>query len=276
MKYKIVADSSSDLLALSGVPFESVPLRIITREREYTDDASLNISEMVEDLHRQTAPTGTSCPNVHDWVSAFGDADRVFAVTITSNLSGSCNACRQAAQMYMEEHPERRVCVLDSLSTGPEIQLIVELLRDAILAGEAFDAMEQRARGYMKHTHLLFCLKSLANLARNGRVSPAAAKLASVLGICVVGKASDEGTLELLHKCRGEKSALRTIYKAMKELGFSGGKVRISHCLNLPGAQMVADMIRAEFPSADVIVECARGLVCYYAEKGGMLIGFEG
>lgn len=276
MKYKIVADSSSDLLALSSVPFESVPLKIITREREYTDDASLNVQEMVEDLGRQTAPTGTSCPNVHDWVSAFGDADRVFAITITSNLSGSFNACRQAAQMYMEEHPERRVCVVDSLSTGPEIRLIVELLRDAILAGEAFDAIEQKARGYMKRTHLLFSLKSLANLARNGRVSPAAAKLASVLGICVVGKASDEGTLELLHKCRGEKSTLRTMVKAMKELGFSGGKVRISHCLNLPGAQTVADMIRAEFPAADVIVDCARGLVCYYAEKGGMLIGFEG
>ena len=107
-------------------------------------------------------------------------------------------------------------------------------------------------------------------------MSPAAAKLASVLGICVVGKASDEGTLELLHKCRGEKSTLRTMVKAMKELGFAGGKVRISHCLNLPGAQTVAEMIRAEFPSADVIVDCARGLVCYYAEKGGMLIGFEG
>lgn len=276
MKFKIVADSSSDLLTLSGVPYESVPLKIITKDKEYTDDASLNVEEMVENLRRQTAPTGTSCPNVHDWMSAFGDAQMIFAITITSNLSGSYNACRQAAEMYMEENPGSKVCVLDSLSTGPEIRLIVEFLRDAILAGEAFEAIEEKVRAYMQKTHLMFSLQSLANLARNGRVSHAVAKIASVLGICIVGKASDEGTLEPLHKCRGEKSALKTMYKTMKEMGFAGGKVRISHCLNEKGAQMVADMIRADFPDADIAMDCAKGLVCYYAEKGGMLIGFEG
>lgn len=276
MKFKIVADSSSDLLTLSGVPYESVPLKIITKDKEYTDDATLNVEEMVENLRRQTAPTGTSCPNVHDWISAFGDAQMIFAITITSNLSGSYNACRQAAEMYMEENPGSKVCVLDSLSTGPEIRLIVEFLRDAILAGEAFEAIEEKVRAYMQKTHLMFSLQSLANLARNGRVSHAVAKIASVLGICIVGKASDEGTLEPLHKCRGEKSALKTMYKTMKEMGFAGGKVRISHCLNEKGAQMVADMIRADFPDADIAMDCAKGLVCYYAEKGGMLIGFEG
>ena len=276
MKFKIIADSSSDLLTLSGVPYESVPLKIITKDKEYTDDATLNVEEMVENLRRQTAPTGTSCPNVHDWISAFGDAQMIFAITITSNLSGSYNACRQAAEMYMEENPGRKVCVLDSLSTGPEIRLIVEFLRDAILAGEAFEAIEEKVRAYMQKTHLMFSLQSLANLARNGRVSHAVAKIASVLGICIVGKASDEGTLEPLHKCRGEKSALKTMYKTMKEMGFAGGKVRISHCLNEKGAQMVVDMIRADFPNSDVVVDCAKGLVCYYAEKGGMLIGFEG
>lgn len=276
MKFKIVADSSSDLLTLSGVPYESVPLKIITKDKEYTDDATLNVEEMVENLRRQTASTGTSCPNVHDWMSAFGDAQMIFAITITSNLSGSYNACRQAAEMYMEENPGSKVCVLDSLSTGPEIRLTVEFLRDAILAGEAFEAIEEKVRAYMQKTHLMFSLQSLANLARNGRVSHAVAKIASVLGICIVGKASDEGTLEPLHKCRGEKSALKTMYKTMKEMGFAGGKVRISHCLNEKGAQMVADMIRADFPDADIAMDCAKGLVCYYAEKGGMLIGFEG
>lgn len=276
MKFKIVADSSSDLMTLSGVPYESVPLKIITKDKEYVDDASLNVEQMVEELRRQTAPTGTSCPNVHDWVTSFGDAEQVFAITITSNLSGSYNACRQAAEMYMEENPGRKVCVLDSLSAGPELQLVVELLREAILAGEEFDAIEAKARAYMNKTHLVFELQSLANLARNGRVSPAVAKFASVFGICLVGKASDVGTLEPLHKCRGEKNTLKTLYKTMKEMGFAGGKVRISHCLNPQGAQSFVDLIRAEYPDADIVVDCAKGLVCYYAEKGGMLVGFEG
>ena len=116
----------------------------------------------------------------------------------------------------------------------------------------------------------------MKNLANNGRVSRLVAKAAGILGIRAVGKASDVGTLEPLHKCRGEKSALKTLYKTMKELGFTGGKVRISHCLNPNAADMVVGMIRADFPDADVVADCAKGLVCYYAEKGGMLIGFEG
>ena len=276
MQYKIVADSSSNIRTFDGVDFAGVPLKIITKEKEYIDTPDLDLEQMVADLKAYKGTSGTSCPNVYEWMEAFGDADCVFAIAITSNLSGSCNAARQAAEDYMAANPGKKVCVLDSLSAGPELQLTVELLRDLILAGEEFEAIEQKARAYMEKTHLAFSLQSLANLARNGRVSPAVAKIASVLGICIVGKASDVGTLEPLHKCRGEKSALKTMYKSMKEMGFAGGKVRISHCLNEKGAQMVVDMIRADFPNADVVVDCAKGLVCYYAEKGGMLIGFEG
>jgi DegV family protein with EDD domain len=276
MQYKIVADSSSNIRSLSGVEFENVPLKIITKEKEYVDVDGLDLEGMVADLKAYKGTSGTSCPNVYDWMSAFGEAEQVFAITITSNLSGSYNACRQAAEMYMEEHPGRKVCVLDSLSAGPELQLTVEFLRDAIVAGEAFEAIEEKVRAYMLKTHLVFQLQSLANLARNGRVSPAVAKFASVLGIGLVGKASDVGTLEPLHKCRGEKNTLKTLYKTMKEMGYAGGKARISHCFNPNAAKVVVDMIRADFPNADVVVDCAKGLVCYYAEKGGMLIGFEG
>ena len=272
MQYKIVADSSSNIRTFDGIDFAGVPLKIITKEKEYVDTPDLDLEQMVADLKAYKGTSGTSCPNVYEWLEAFGDADCVFAIAITSNLSGSCNAARQAAEDYMAANPGRRVCVIDSLSAGPELRLIAEKVREGVLAGKSFDEIKADTRAYMQHTHLLFTLRSLENLARNGRVSPAVAKIASVLGICIVGKASDVGTLEPLHKCRGEKSALKTLYKTMKELGFAGGKVRISHCLNPKGAQMVVDMIRAEFPAADVIVDCAKGLVCYYAEKGGMLV----
>ena len=241
-----------------------------------------NVRKAVEDIggHVWMAESRIYVANATDMDECAERVRKVFGIYSVSpaiEMEKDLDAiCRQAAEMYMEENPGRKVCVLDSLSAGPELQLTVELLRDAILAGEAFEEIEAKARMYMLKTHLLFSLQSLANLARNGRVSPAVAKIASVLGICIVGKASDVGTLEPLHKCRGEKSALRTLYKTMKELGFAGGKVRISHCLNEKGAQMVVDMIREEFPAADVIVDCAKGLVCYYAENGGMLIGFEG
>ncbi len=275
MQYKIVADSSSNIRTFDGVDFASVPLKIITKEKEYVDTPDLDLEQMVADLKAYKDTSGTSCPNVFEWTEAFGEADGVFAIAITSNLSGSCNAARQAGEDYMDAHPGKKVCVLDSLSAGPELRLIAERVREGAQAGKSFDEIEADTRAYMQHTHLLFTLRSLNNLARNGRVSPAVAKLAGVLGIVVVGKASDEGTLQQMHKCRGEKRAIETLYKEMKEHGYAGGKVRIGHNFNPAGAQQLADMIRKEYPHADIEIELSSALCMFYAEVGGLMVGYE-
>ena len=125
MKYKLVADSSSNVLKMEGIDFESVSLKIVTDDRIYDDDEALDTEAMVEELQSYKGRSGTSCPNVHDWMTAFGDADAVFVVTITSTLSGSFGAAKQAALTYQEEHPEVKVHIIDSLSAGPEIHLIL-------------------------------------------------------------------------------------------------------------------------------------------------------
>lgn len=275
MQFKIVADSSSNVRSMDGVSFANVPLKIITKEKEYVDDQTLDLAQMVEELKAYKGTSGTSCPNVVEWMEAFGDADAVFAIAITSNLSGSCNAARQAAEEYMEEHPDRKACVLDSLSAGPELRLIAEKIREGILAGKAFEDIEAETREYMKHTHLLFTLQSLANLARNGRVNPAVAAVAGALGICLVGRASDQGTLEPLHKCRGERKMLRMIVETMEEEGYRGGKVRIDHCMNPDLAQSLRALLLQKYPGGDVQIGKCGGLCSFYAEKGGCLVGFE-
>ena len=275
MQYQIVADSSSNLFQLEDVPYVHVPMKLITSEKEYVDEPGLNLEELVCALEKLTTPTGSSCPNSQEWLDAFGDADGVFGVTITSNLSGCHSAASVAADDYRAQKPNAKVCILDSLSTGPEMKLIVEKLRERILSGDVFEQIEQTVRNYMKHTHLLFTLQSLNNLARNGRVSPAVAKIATVLRICIMGRASDVGTLEPLQKCRGEKRALQALVDKMKELGFAGGKVRIDHCLNLEGARHLKDMILSHFPSSDIIIDECRALCSFYAERGGLLVGFE-
>jgi len=275
MQYKIVADSSSNIRSLSGVEFENVPLKIITKEKEYVDVDGLDLYGMAADLKAYKGTSGTSCPNVYDWMSAFGEAENVFAVAITSNLSGSCNAARQAAEQYMEENPGRKACVFDSLSAGPELRLIAEKIREGVQANKSAEEIQAETQAYMQHTHLLFTLRSLNNLARNGRVSPTVAKLAGVLGIVIVGKASDEGTLQQMHKCRGEKRAIDTLYKEMKNHGYQGGKVRIGHNFNPEGAKVLEGVIRAEYPQADIEIEQSMGLCLFYAEEGGLMVGYE-
>jgi len=129
MQRKIVADSSADLLTLSAVPFESAPLKIITSQNEYVDDAALDIGGMVDDLQRYKGRSSTSCPNANDWLETFGDADEVFCFTITGTLSGSYNAALMAKQLYEAEHPDRRNAHPTPMSVPPRTSHETEATR---------------------------------------------------------------------------------------------------------------------------------------------------
>lgn len=273
---KIVADSSSDILDLTDVAFAAAPLKICTAEKEYVDDVDLDVRGMVDDLQNYNGKSSTSCPNPDDFFRAFGDAKWVFCVTITATLSGSYNAAVVAKRQYEEMYPDRHVFVLNSLSAGPEVCLMIERLQELVLAGNEFDVICREIEDYTAQTGLLFMLESMKNLANNGRVSPLVAKMAGLLGIRVVGKASDRGDLEPLNKCRGEKKALETIVEHLKTLGLKSGKVRIAHCFNEEAARALKEMIRESFAKkVQVKLYRCRGLCSFYAERGGMLIGFE-
>ncbi len=272
---RIVADSAADLTKLKHVPFAAAPLKIITAEKEYPDAEGLDVAGMVEDLKHYKGKSTTSCPNPDEWLHAFGDAEYILGVTLTSGISGSYNAAQAAKAIYESEHPDRHVFLVDSLSAGPGETILVEKLEELVCAEVPFEDICQEIKTYQKKTGLWFVLNSLTNFANNGRISPAVAKIAGLLGICVVGRASAEGTLEPTDKCRGEKKALETIVNHLKESGFRNGKIRIAHCFNESGALALKEKILEVFNTADVKISETLGLCSFYAEKGGILVGYE-
>lgn len=276
MNIKIVADSSANLRTNEDKNLISVPLTLRTDEREFVDDAALNIEEMIDYLASYKGKSGSACPSSQDWIDAFGDADHIITIAITSNLSGSFNSSRVAKEQYEEEYPDRKVFLIDSLSAGPELKLIVEKIQELNEQGLSFEEICEAVTEYQKKTHLVFMLKSLTNLANNGRVSPAVAKIAGLLNIHVVGIASEVGTLEQKEKARGEKKGIAAMKSIMEALNYVGGKIRIDHCFNLEGAQQLKDLMLAAFPNADILIGENYGLCSFYAEKGGILVGFEG
>jgi len=275
MKYKIVSDSAADNLTLDAVPFFSVPLHIIIDQEDFVDNVDVDIPRMEAALS-SCKGSSTACPGTEDWIRAFENAENVFCVTITSALSGSYASAQAAKMEYEELYPDRRVYLIDSLSTGPEMLLIIEKLQKLILAELEGDDIYREVQSYTQHTHLLFSLESLENLAKNGRVNKAVAKLAGLLGIRVVGKASPKGELEILTKCRGEQRSIQCLIKHMKDLGYTDGRVRIAHNQNEEAAQNLMREIKAAFPVSDIQIRTTRALCSYYAEKGGLLVGFEG
>lgn len=275
MKSKIVMDSAGDLQAFSDVDYACVPLKITAGDREFVDDSRLNVEEMVRFLKSYKGKAVTACPGVGDYLEAFGDAEIVYCVTITSGLSGSYNAAMVAARTYEEQHPGRRVQVFDSLSAGPEMLLVTEKIRDLLVQKLSFESIVEKVKSYQEKTRLMFSLESLHNLANNGRVPAAVATVAGMLGIRLIGKASEAGTLQPTGKARGEKKLIPELVRQMKELGYNGGKMLINHCFNAEAAAKLRDVLLDQFPSAPIRIGCTGGLCSFYAESGGLLIGFE-
>ncbi|MBQ9082574.1 MAG: DegV family protein, partial [Clostridia bacterium] len=252
-----------------------VPMKINCGDMEFIDTPALDLADMGAKLKKSKERSGTSCPNAQEWLDAYEGGDCVFAVTITGTLSGSYSAARQAKADYEEAHPGARVHVINSLSAGPEMEMILYKLRDLIDEGKDFDTIKAEITEYQKHTRLGFALLCMDNLARNGRVSKAVAKIAGVLNIRVVGKASNEGTLEPLHKARGEAKMQDALMTVLADEGYNGGWVLIRHAGNAESAETLRRCIKKKFPRARVDIDTCAALCTYYAETGGMLVGFE-
>lgn len=274
--FKIVADSSADLINFKSIiPFKSVPLKIIAGEKEYVDDKNLDIKDMVDYLENYKGKSSTACPSIQNYLDAFAGSKNIICVTITGTLSGSYNCACIARDEYMKEHPDSNVFVLNSLSAGPELKLIVEKALELNNKGVEFEQMCNELDKYINKTGLVFSLECLNNLARNGRVNPVVAKAAGLLGIRIVGKASEVGDLQPMDKPRGEERAYAKLFDRMISEGYNGGKVRIDHCYNENGANRLKKLILSKYKNADVKIDITYGLCSFYAENGGMLVAFD-
>lgn len=299
MSIKIVSDSASNLLALRAaecaaapvkmrvgervcpdidmdcVEYAVVPLKILVEEREFCDDGRLDLAEMDQTLEKSSSAGSTSCPSPWDWLQAFGDADEVFCITLSSAMSGSYSSARIAKREYERNHPGCRVYLLDSCTVGPEMALIIEQLHQLLSSGMPATYAYRSILRYMERTHLIFSLEKLDRFVKNGRVPGAVAKGIGVLGIRLLGQASEAGEFQVNGKCRGPKQTAAALLKKLEELNYCGGKVLIGYHGDESEALSLMRQIRERFGAVDVRLQPMGGLCSYYAGAGSLLLGVE-
>lgn len=272
---KLIIDSSSNMKSDPDHNVEVVPLTISFGGKDYIDDQNLNIREFLNDMNQNQIAGKTTCPSIQAWLNALEGTEKAIIITMTSGMSGTFSSALQAKTMYEEKHPLSKIIVVDSRSAGPELTIVVHEIEQMLKGNMRFVDLEEAIADFRMHTHLLFVLQSLHNLSLNGRVAPAAAKIAGLLKINLIGTASKEGKLEPLTKARGMKKALREVFKYMQEDNYHGGEVIIDHCENEKDATTLKEKILAEYPDAKVEIRPMRGLCSFYAEEGGLMIGFH-
>ena len=271
-KWLIAADSSCDLP--SAEFGRKVPFIISAGERDFIDTEELDTSAMLEYIEACKDAAHTSCPAPGAWLRLFEQAENTVAVTISRKLSGSYASAAAAREVFLEQHPDRNVLLINSRSTGPALSMIVHRARELVDSGADFELISSELSDYALGLHTVFALSSFDNLIKNGRMSRIAGFVAGKLGIWGVGAGSREGEIVVKKKLRGAEKMLREITDDMAEAGFCGGEVYISHCHNPGHAQQLKDRIERLWRDARVRTIPTRGLCSYYAERRGLILTY--
>lgn len=279
MKWMIVTDSSCDLKELEtgsqDIGFSTVPFHMTLENKEYIDDEDMDVGEMVDAMEKANS-SHSACPSPEAWEQQFLAADRSIAFTISSQLSGSYNSAMTAKQMVLEQHPEKQIEVIDALSTGPKLVMLVQTALKGIQESLSFEKVVSACQEAVSNIRTIFTLASFHNLVQNGRVSKMAGFIAGKLNIRVIGTGTDEGTIHLKELVHGEKRTLRNIVLSMASDGYEGQPLTISECQNRQMADELIRMIQEKWKGAVAQVLPTRGLDSYYAERGGLIISYPG
>ena len=278
MKWNIVADSSCDIFELESqneqIDFSTVPFVISVDNKDYIDDENINLDEMIDQMYLCKEASKTACPSPDSWYKEFSKEGNVIAITITSGLSGSYNSAIAARETILEDDPNKNIEIIDSLSTGPELILIIRKLNELITSGKDFKTVIKEIKLYQKTTHILFALSSFDNLVKNGRMNKLAGFVAHKLGLIGIGMGSEKGTISMKQIVRGKKKALSAIMNNMKNIGINGNQIVITHCQNLEYAKLLKEKIEETWNNIQVTIRPTRGLCSYYAERYGLIIAF--
>lgn len=278
MKWKIVTDSGSNLREIEDLPkdiyFRVVPLVLHLDDKELVDTSNLDTVKLIQEMS-EAKETSTACPAPGVYAEAFADADNVLCITISNEVSGSFNSAELGRELALEKNPDANIYVLNSKSAGGEMDLLILKAVELMKEGHEFQEVVDELNAYHKHTYVGYMLQSIENLVKNGRVNKVLGSIVGLLSINILGVRSEEGTIEMSDRVRGEKRALSKFLEDMIENGLNGNAVEISHVNNRVLANQLAEKILEQFPDAKINIRPTSGLASFYAENNGLIVGYE-
>lgn len=174
---------------------------------------------------------------------------RILYLCFSSGLSGTCSSAKFVATEMMEDYPDCKIIVIDSLCASLGEGLMVHKavgLRDA---GKTMEETVEWIESHIQNFVHVFTVDDLNHLYRGGRVSKAAAVVGTMVGLKPILHVDSEGHLIPIDKVRGRKKSLHALvdYMEQKRGSFENDIVFISHGDAVEDAELVAEEIKSRF-----------------------------
>ncbi len=276
MKYKIVVDSCCELPKeyLSDERFERVPLGIEVGDYHILDDETFDQAEFLKRVAAYPKCPKSFCPSPERFMEAYHtEAEHVFAVTLSSKLSGSYNSAELGKRLYLEHYGEKKIHVVDSESaSGGEAQIALKLL-ELEEEGLSFEEIVEKIEAFRDEMNTYFVLDNLETLRKNGRLSSVKAVVASTINIKPV-MGADKGTIYQRGQGIGMKKALAKMADMIAGELMDAAKKRIiiTHCNAAERAQTVKRLLESKVSVREILVMDTAGISSMYANDGGVIV----
>ncbi|MCI9340659.1 MAG: DegV family protein [Dorea sp.] len=277
MSYKIIVDSCGELtdeMKASGF-FETASLKIDVNGHHIIDDETFDQAEFLKLVAASPDSPKSSCPSPERYMEGYRcDADHVYAVTLSAELSGSYNSAVLGKNLYHEEYGSKDIHVFNSCSASVGETLIALKIAECEEKGMEFSQIIETVEAYIRGQHTYFVLETLDTLRKNGRLKGVKAVVATALNIKPVMGATPEGNICQLGQARGIKKALAKLSEeVIKDLKDSKDKVlAISHCNCQERAEYIRDTLMKAAEFKDSIILDTAGISSMYAADGGVIV----
>ena len=276
MSYRILIDSCGDLTPqMKADPhIESIPLTLTVGEEDIIDDESFDQAYFLKRVAECPTCPRSACPSPDTYLKACQDAERVYIVTLSSELSGSYNSAILAARMLAEEHPGRKCHVFNSRSASIGETLIALRVQELEAMGASFEEVVVGTEAYIEEQHTYFVLDTLESLRKNGRLSRLKAFVATALHIKPIMGSTPDGAIQQLDQTRGSNKALKLMV-AIATKDIRPGTIKraaVSHCNCEERGRLVADMVKKQLAIPEVILVPTAGVTSLYACDGGVVL----
>ena len=176
----------------------------------------------------------------------------VLHIAFGSGMTASVQNALLAAEALREKYPERKLVVIDSLCSSSGYGLLVDSAADLRDQGKSLEEVEQWVLAHRNRVHHQFFSSDMTQFRRTGRVSGAAATVATVLNICPIMRLDDTGSIKAYSKVRGKKKAVEVTVETMAQCAEGGadydGKCFVCHSQCPQDAQLLIDAIEQRFP----------------------------
>ncbi|MBQ7147615.1 MAG: DegV family protein [Pseudobutyrivibrio sp.] len=275
--YKIILDSCGELTEEMKADgrFTNVPLTLEIDGEQIVDDETFDQASFIQKVKASPNAPKSACPSPNSYMMEMDcDADNVYVVTLSAELSGSYNSACLGKNLFEEDDTSKNIHIFDSKSASIGETLIALKIQECEEAGLSFEEVIERVDAYIAQQHTFFVLETLETFRKSGRLSGLKAAIAETLNIKPVMGSTETGYIQQLAKGRGMAQTIDKMTKCVMDVtaNCEDRILAISHCNCPERALSLKKKMESLANFKEIFIVDMRGVSTMYANDGGVIL----